>query len=263
MMLSLSFILGALVGSFLNCIIHRLEVNEGFIKGRSYCPHCKETIGAMDLIPIISFLFLKGRCRHCDGKISLQYPIVEIATGIIFAIIVFYQLNEGLLETTYLLAIFSLMIVMFVYDLKHYLIPDEVVFSAIGASLVWHGALFLSGAMSSSEVIIFLLSGIGSAGFFWLLFIMSKGAWLGFGDVKLALFMGLFLGYPGILVALFSSFTSGAIIGSAMVFLKKKEIRDEIPFAPFLIFGTTLAFFWGEPILNWYFNILSINAFNI
>ncbi len=248
------------MGSFLNCLIYRLEVKEGFVKGRSYCPHCKETIKAIDLIPIFSFLFLKGRCRYCNKRISIQYPLVETATGIIFTIIAFFQLNEGVLEISYLFLIFSLMIIIFVYDLKHYLIPDEVIFTAIGAALIWHGTLFLSGTISLPELISFLLSGIGAAGFFLMIFTASKGTWMGFGDIKLALFLGLFLGYPGILVALFSSFILGAIIGSVVVLLKKKKMRSEIPFAPFLVLGTILAFFWGGSMLEWYLNILLINV---
>ncbi len=262
----LTFIFGALVGSFLNCVIHRLEVNEGFVKGRSYCPKCGKTISAIDLIPIVSFILLKGRCRNCGERISWQYPVVELATGSIFVAIMLLGGPEGFLgtlETTYFLAIFSLMILMFVYDLKHYLIPDEAVFAAIGATIAWHGVLVASGISSIGEVLPFLLSGLGASGFFLAIFTISKGTWMGFGDVKLALFMGLFLGHPGTLVALFSAFMSGAIIGSAMVLLKKKGIKSEIPFAPFLIFGTVLAFFWAGPMVSWYLNLLSINALNL
>ncbi len=234
--------------------------------GRSHCTRCGETIGARDLIPIFSFIFLKGRCRHCRAVISFQYPLVEIATGLIFVSIFIFQRNEGIFavaETIFFLLIFCLMIIMFVYDLRHYLIPDEAVFTAIGATFLWYGGLFVAGMISFPAIISYLLSGMGAAGFFLTIFLISKGAWMGFGDVKLALFMGLFLGFPGILVALFSSFMSGAIIGSAMVLLKKKEIKSEIPFAPFLILGTVLAFFWGNEILDWYLNLLSINAFNL
>ncbi len=261
-----AFIFGALMGSFLNCVIHRLEVNEGFVKGRSYCPKCKKTISAVDLIPIVSFVLLKGRCRECGERISWQYPIVEAATGSLFVTVILLRGTGGLLgtlEIAYFLAIFSLMVLMFVYDLKHYLIPDEAVFAAISATIAWHGVLFISGIVSFTETVPFFLSGLGASGFFLAIFTISKGAWMGFGDVKLALFMGLFLGYPGILVALFSAFMSGAIMGSAMVLLNKKGIKSEIPFAPFLIFGTILAFFWGGPMVDWYLNLLSINALNL
>ncbi len=266
MILILAFIFGATIGSFLNCVIYRLETNEGFVTGRSHCTRCGETIRARDLVPIFSFIFLKGRCRYCRAVISFQYPLVEIATGLAFISILIFQRNEGIFavaETVFFLLIFCLMIIMFVYDLRHYLIPDEAVFTAIGATFLWYGGLFIVGITSFPVVIGYFLSGMGAAGFFLAIFLISKGVWMGFGDVKLALFMGLFLGFPEILVALFSSFMSGAIIGLVMVFLKKKKIKSEIPFAPFLILGTVLAFFWGNEILEWYLNLLSINDFNL
>ncbi len=261
----LAFIFGTLVGSFLNCVIHRLEKNEGFVKGRSYCPKCGRTISAIDLIPIISFILLGGRCRGCGDKISWQYPIVETATGILFVAVILFGRTGGLwgtLETTYFLVVLSLMVLIFVYDLKHHLIPDEAVLAAIGAAIIWQGTILISGIASLAEVLSFFLAGLGAAGFFLAIFVISQGRWMGFGDVKLALFMGLFLGYPTILAALFSAFTSGSIIGLAMVLLKRKEMRSEIAFAPFLVFGTILAFFWGEPMINWYFNLLLINVPN-
>ncbi len=241
------FLFGLLIGSFLNCLIYRLENDQDFIKGRSYCPHCRKFINFYDLIPILSFLWLRGRCRNCSQKISFQYPLVELATGLIFVLI--FQRGDlglwGILETTYLLAIFSLLMVIFVYDLKHYLIPDSAIFTAIGLSLIWVISQTLTNRLTLVDFSFFLLSGIAAAGFFLVFFLLSQGTWLGFGDVKMALFMGLFLGYPEIIVALFSSFTIGAIIGLIMVLLKKKEMKSEVPFGPFLILGTTLAFFWG------------------
>lgn len=262
----ITFILGALVGSFLNCVIYRLEKKEGFVKGRSYCPHCKNTIEPRDLVPIISFIMLKGRCRSCQGKISLQYPLTEAIIGVIFVIILLFQQDRvifgifGILETAYLLLMFCLMAIIFIYDLKHYLIPDEAIFFAIGTTVAWHLISVAAGAATLLDILPFVFSGIGASGFFLAIFLFSKGTWMGFGDVKLTLFMGLFLGYPGIVVALFSSFMSGAIIGSVMVLLKKKEVKSEIPFAPFLILGTVASFFWGDAMLGWYLNFFSINA---
>lgn len=264
----ITFISGALIGSFINCVIHRLETKEGFVKGRSYCPYCKKEIDYRDLVPVLSFLLLRGKCRNCGKKISWQYPLVEIATGVIFTLILFSQQSKeiigffGRLEMSYLFLVFCLMIIIFIYDLRHYLIPDEAIFTAIGIVSIWHIGSLLTGIITFSEILSFLLSGIGASGFFLTIFLISKGAWMGFGDVKLALFMGLFLGYPKIIVALFSSFMLGAIIGTIMVLFKKKGIKSEIPFAPFLIFGTIFAFFLGETIFLWYFNFFLMNVFN-
>ncbi len=260
----LIFIFGTLIGSFLNCVIYRLEEGEEFIKGRSYCPHCKETIGSFDLIPIISFLLLKGRCRKCKKKISIQYPLVELFTGSLFLLFFLLYANPifGIFDFLYYFFILSLMVIVFVYDFKHYLIPNEVTFSAIGATVIWHVAI----SVFKHDITIiypFIFSALGAGAFFLSIFLISKGRWMGFGDVKLVFFMGLFLGMPKILTALFISFMSGAIIGSVAVIAKKKGIKSEIPFGPFLMSGTIIAFFWGESILNWYLNFLSINVFHL
>ncbi len=257
-MLIFTFILGTLIGSFINCVVYRIEEDKSFIKGRSYCPNCKETIKTIDLIPIISFLFLKGKCRNCGSKISLQYPLVEFVVGILFAtmFLVSDTSTLGFIEVIYYYLIFSLLTVIFIYDLKHYIIPDKMVFSAIGLSSLWQLLLLVLGLTSWFNVGVFLLSGLLAGGFFLIIFSISKGKWMGFGDVKLAFFMGLFLGMPKILVALFSSFAMGAIISVIMMGLKKKEIKSEIPFGPFLVSGTLVAFLWGGEILSWYLSLL-------
>jgi len=175
-----------------------------------------------------------------------------MATGLIF-IFIFQRADLGfwgILETIYLLTIFSLLMVIFVYDLKHYLIPDTAIFAAIGLSLIWGISQLLADRLTLVDFSFFLLAGMIAASLFFTIFFFSQGTWLGFGDVKVVFFMGLFLGYPEIIIALFSSFASGAIIGTVMIIFKKKELKSEIPFGPFLIFGTTLAFFWGETILK-------------
>lgn len=254
------FIFGIAIGSFINCIIYRLEIKEGFVSGRSKCPHCKDEIKFYDLIPIISYFILRGKCRYCKQKISIQYPLVELLTGMVFLFIFFQQ---GILElfsffiaieTTYLLLVFFLMIIIFIYDLKHYLIPDEAVYTAIALVTTWRGGTLLAGIIDIRQVAIYLFSGLAVFGLFLSIFILSRGLWIGFGDVKLVLFIGIFLGFPEIFIALFSSFILGAIIGSVVIVFRKRGTGTEIPFAPFLITGTALALFWGELIMGWYFN---------
>jgi leader peptidase (prepilin peptidase) / N-methyltransferase len=256
-----SFIIGSFVGSFLNCLIYRIEVGDSFVKGRSYCPNCKKNIEPKDLIPIVSFFILKGRCRNCSEKISFRYPLIEVITGIVFVFIIYSQRDylltfNGLIEAIFLLIIFSLMIVITVYDFKHFIIPDGATISIIGATLAWHLFLVLNKTVFLSNILPFIFSGLAVSGFFLLIFIISKGNWIGFGDVKLAIFIGLFLGFPNVLVGLFLSFTLGAILGIGLILVRKKKLGSEIPFAPFLILGTSLAFFWGENILNWYLNLI-------
>ncbi len=247
------FLFGAIVGSFLNCVIYRLEIGKSFIGGRSFCPKCKKEIKARDLIPIVSFVLLRGKCRYCQSRISLQYPLVELLTAILF-VIVFLSISN-LSSLVFLLPIFALMILIFVYDLKHYLIPDNAILLVILLTLIWHIIV-----MPIEQIIPFVFSAIGASLFFAIIYFVSKGEWIGFGDVKLALFMGLFLGFPNIFVALFLSFVIGSVVGVLAILLKKKKLKSELPFAPFLISGTILAFFYGSEILNWYLDLININA---
>ena len=258
------FIFGTLIGSFLNCLIYRLENKKSFIFGRSMCPNCKHKLAWYDLIPIFSFIFLKAQCRYCKEKISWQYPIVETITGLLFLSIINYQLsviNEfsifNFINLSFLFFVFSSILIIFIYDLKHFIIPDKVIYPLIAITIFYliinHYLLIINNQLS---IINYLLSGLGAAMFFLAIYLLSKGKWLGFGDVKLVLFLGLFLGWPNILLSLFLSFVIGAIIGIGLILFKGKGLKSQIPFAPFLILGSFIAFFWGRQLLSWYFSLI-------
>ncbi|OGZ69544.1 MAG: hypothetical protein A3F47_00965 [Candidatus Staskawiczbacteria bacterium RIFCSPHIGHO2_12_FULL_38_11] len=247
------FLFGLIIGSFLNVVIYRLEKEEN-LNGRSYCPHCKHTLGWLDLVPVFSFLFLGGQCRYCKAKISWQYPLVEIATGIVFLLIFSYQpaiTFQQIITLCFMFYVSCSMIVIFVYDLKYYLIPDKVLFPAIATAFLYRIIFNFNDFILS-----YLLAVLIAAGFFLAIYLISKGAWMGFGDVKLAILMGLVLGFPNILAALFLAFFFGAIIGIGAIFLQKKGLKSEIPFGPFLIVGTFMAMFFGGQIINWYLQFL-------
>ena len=254
------FLIGLCVGSFLNCVIYRLALpNFSFWKNlgglnRSYCPHCKYNLAWLDLIPVFSFLFLKGKCRYCKKKISLQYPLVEILTGLVFLLIFFIMQDieqpDNFINLLFLFYIASSLIIIMVYDLKHYLIPDKVLFPAIAVAFLYR--LFTSPFLFAN----YLLAVLVASGFFLFIFLISKGKWIGFGDVKLAILLGFLLGFPNILSGLFLSFFFGAIIGLILMFLNKKGLESEIPFAPFLIIGTFVAMFFGDQIIHWYMGLL-------
>lgn len=260
------FILGLIAGSFLNCVIYRLEKDQSFLRGRSFCPGCKHTLCWYDLIPIFSFLALQGKCRYCRKKISWQYPAVELATGLIFVLIFnffaqggpawggqFSPLNfQNLINIIYLFVTACLLIIVFVYDLKHYLIPEKVLFLATGLALLYNILYFRFYILNS------LYSAIGASLFFLLIFLVSRGKWMGFGDVELAFFMGFFLGFPNILVALFLAFSIGAIIGVGLIVSGRKRWGSELPFGPFLVLGTFLALFWGQQLVNLYLSFLNL-----
>ncbi len=250
------FLFGLAIGSFLNCVIYRLYKKESFLRSFSYCPHCKHKLNYRDLIPVLSFIILRGRCRYCQQKISLQYPLVEIATGLLFLLI--FQNLHGLhpCYIFYLLVVSCFLIIIFVYDLKHYIIPDKIIYPAIMVSGIWYlvASIFFK-FYTKHQILNAIYSALGAAAFFFLIFLISRGKWLGFGDVKLALFMGLFLGFPNILVAFFLASLIGAIIGIGLIISGKKKLSSEVPFGPFLISGTFLALFWGENLINWYLNL--------
>jgi prepilin signal peptidase PulO-like enzyme (type II secretory pathway) len=286
------FLFGLIIGSFLNCVIYRLALpnfslkNLGGLKNRSYCPHCKHLLSWQDLIPVFSFIFLKGKCRYCQKPISLQYPIVEISTGLMF-LLIFNQFSIGeedfvlfftfvstverefhslsylhslrelgngssvfnFLNLIYYWTIASFLIVIFVYDLKHYIIPDQVIYSAILVSGIWY---LVSGIFFNLYTLDTIYSAIGAAVFFSAIVLISRGKWMGVGDIKLAFFMGLVLSWPNILLALFLAFFIGATVGVGLIISNKKTLKSEIPFGPFLVTGTFLVLFWGNELISWY-----------
>jgi len=256
------FLFGLIVGSFLNCVIYRLEIGESFLKGRSYCPHCKHILSWQDLIPIFSFLILKGRCRYCHQKISWQYPLVEISTATLFLLILLnwpYFSSDRLLFMANLFfwwIISGFLIIIFVYDLKHYFIPDKVIYPAILVSGIWYlvSGIFLN-LYTKDEILNTIYSAIGAAAFFLIIVLISHEKWMGMGDVKLAFLMGIFLGSPNILVALFLAFFTGAVVGLVLIALGRKTFKSEIPFGPFLVTGTFLAMFFGQKIIDFYLNL--------
>jgi len=254
------FILGLIFGSFLNVVIYRIDMAESLM-GRSYCRHCKAQIAWYDNIPFFSFLILKGHCRDCEKKISWQYPVIEVATGIIFAVVSVIYFNIANLESWatagYFLGVASALLVIFVYDLSHMEIPGLVLWPAIGWVIAFN--LFFDWNKDSIGNNIFnstIYSGALGAFlaflFFFLLVTISKEKWMGMGDAQLAILLGLVLGWPKILLGLMLAFVLGAIIGTVLILLKKKKMQSRIPFAPFMIAGCILALAFYTPIMGWY-----------
>lgn len=269
------FLFGLSVGSFLNCVIYRLQTGQSFLRGRSYCPHCKHILNWQDLIPVFSFIILEGKCRYCKKPISWQYPLVELATGLVFVLIFNFQLqpygesltsfDPAIFNTCSLFLVSCFLIVIFVYDLKHFIIPDKVIYPAIVIAFLYRlfevlkfGHWDLIGNWKL-EIGNFLGAALGASIFFLIIVLISRGKWLGLGDVKLAFLMGLFLGFPDILVALFFAFLIGAIIGVGLILAKRKTLKSEVPFGPFLVTGTFIALFWGPIIIDWYLNLFYLN----
>lgn len=236
------FLFGLAAGSFLNVVVYRLNHGLSPFKGRSFCPKCKKKIPWQDNIPLLSFLFLRGKCRFCHFPISWQYPLVELATGILTPIT--YHLSpmteKNLLFSIYYLLITYALIALFASDLRYQTIPDEIVYPAILISLIY--------AISNRQYAI--PTSIVASAFFYLLHFLTHGRGMGLGDVKLAGLMGLTLGWPQIVVALYLAFLTGALTGVIMILLEKKRFGEHIPFGPFLVGATFISMFRGETILD-------------
>jgi len=226
----LFFILGACVGSFLNCIIYRVENKENFLKGRSYCPKCKHFLGFWDLIPILSFVVLGGKCRYCREKISFQYPLVEIFTAFSFVFGFFFFKGISIL---FFLIFSCLLILALFFDLKKYEIPDSILYSLVFVGFLLLLFNFFSKKISLFEIFLSLLP----AFVFFLIIFISKEKLMGWGDFYILLSLSSFLGWPKILSAIFFATILGAIFGMILILLSKKSLKSQIPFAPFLVFG--------------------------
>ena len=256
------FIFGLIVGSFLNCLIFRLEKKESFIFGRSFCPKCHHQLSFQDLIPVFSFLILRGKCRYCSQKISWQYPLVELLTAFLFFLIFQFQVSNFnyfsisiFLNLIYYWLIASFLIIIFIYDLRTYIIPDKIIFFALLGIIFYRLFEIWNYGKWNTFLIWNLGFGILPSFFLLAIILLSHGHWMGLGDFKLSILMGLFLGYPNILVALFFSFFLGGIIGLGLVLLKKKSLKSEIPFGPFLVSGTFFSLFFGQKIVDFYLNL--------
>ena len=274
-------LIGVCVGSFLNVLIDRLPKKQKLVKSRSICPLCKKTLRAIDLVPILSFLLLRGKCRYCKKKIDWTLPLVEIITGVMFVVGGIGSI--GLVKITYYLLIGCVLIVVFFMDLKYRVIEDKIVFFGILTSLLYliiskflyinliytnlvndsFGKYIVqSGYMNRvirGEIRDFtfaLLSGLLLFLFFYLLVIITKGRGMGGGDVKFAFLMGLITGFPKIIPAFFISFLTGAIAGIILMLVGKKTIKQTIPFGPFLVIGTAAGMVWGDFFVNWYLGLM-------
>jgi len=251
------FVCGLLIGSFLNCLVYRVNEEDslkGLLKGRSYCPKCKKQLLWFDNIPLLSFIFLKGKCRWCHSPIGVHYPLVELTTGIITLVV--YQFSTiytnqiynlpaspaGGQFTIYNLLITYALVAVFLSDLQYRTIPDQIAYPAILISLIFLIFQYPSILISN------LLSGLVAAGFFFLLVLLTRFRGMGLGDVKLAGLMGLFLGFPRVVVALYLAFLTGATLGVILILLGKKKFKSQISFGPFLVLATFITWFWGEKI---------------
>jgi leader peptidase (prepilin peptidase)/N-methyltransferase len=244
-----SFILGLVVGSFLNALIFRLRSGESILLGRSHCVHCKHELGAKDLIPLFSFIFLQGKCRYCGKEISWQYPLVELITGIVFVLFTF-NIHNVTFNLIFNLIFACFLIVIAVFDFKHYLILDKVLLPVLVLVIIRN--IFFKDFLSGLEGMLIV------AGFFYLQYFFSKGRWIGFGDVKFGLFLGNLFGLKLSLFFLFLSYILGGIAGIILLASKKKKLSSKLPFGVFLSISAIIMMLIGDKLADWYLRIIGL-----
>lgn len=222
--------------------------------GRSYCDHCKAKLGTIDLVPIVSFFGLGAKCRFCKQPLSWQYPLVESATAVLFSFTFWYLAGSNTLSLSvllYYLFLISVVEVVAVVDWKFSLIPTTFVFAASIVALFYNYF-----ALSSPLFLDHIMAAFGTALFFLIIVVITRGRGMGQGDMVLAFLMGIVLGTTGVAVSVFLAFLLGAIVSIALILFKKRKFGQTVPFAPFLVTGFLLALFWAGPIVNWYLQVL-------
>lgn len=245
---------GLFFGSFFAVVVDRIPLSQSIFKGRSYCDSCKKHISWYDLIPVVSFFLLRRRCRHCKAVIAYFYPIIEVATGVLFFAVTYLSRAQSFLDFLFLLFVTSILIIIFFTDLKYGVIPFAIILPSLVFICLWH---LTHHSIYISE---FLLSGVSASAFFLFLFIVTRGRGMGFGDVIFALFMGVLLGFPDIVVALYIAFLTGAFVSIILILLRKKHFQGgTVPFGPFMAVGTLLALLYGQSI--WKYILILMNLY--
>jgi len=241
------FILGSVIGSFLTAYTYRFAKGESVLKGRSKCPYCQKTIFWYDNIPILSYIFLGGRCRNCRKKISIRYPLIELFSGVLFVLCISLLGGVGklgILNTFYYLLLTSFLISIFIVDFEHRIIPDEPVF------LIFILNTFFLILFSMEIFYKALFFSLLASDFFLFLYFVTRKQGMGLGDVKLVLALSPTLVWQKLLVWLFVSFVIGSIVGLFLIALKKASFGKPIAFGPFLIVSYFATLFWGDLLVG-------------
>jgi len=243
-----AFIFGMVVGSFLNVCICRMPKDESIVSPPSHCPVCSYQIRWYDNIPVVSYIFLQGKCRGCGEHISLQYPLVELFNGVL-TLFLFLRFGPTLAFAA-LFLFCSALVVITVIDIEHQIIPDEISLSGIVVGFIL--SFFLKGHSWLNSLLGILLGG-GSLLLVAYAYQRVTGKdGMGGGDIKLLAMMGAFLGWKAVPFIIFASSLAGSLIGISMMLFQKKDSKLAIPFGPYLAFAALLYIFYGRPLIQWY-----------
>ncbi|MYL53353.1 prepilin peptidase [Pontibacillus yanchengensis] len=241
------FTLGLIFGSFYNVIGLRVPQSEDFLTSRSKCPNCGHTLAWFELIPVLSYVMQGGKCRSCHARISMFYPFVELSTGILFAFS--YIVFGTSLELIVSLCLMSLFMILFVSDMKYMLIPDRILLFFLPIFILLRVLEPLQPWYSS------ILGAFIGAGLLALIIIVSRGG-MGAGDMKLFGVLGIVLGVKATLLAFFLSTLFGALISGVLLALGVIKRQNPVPFGPYIILGSIVAYFFGDIIIEWYLTTL-------
>lgn len=245
------FVFGMVVGSFLNVCICRMPKNESIVSPPSHCPLCSYQIRWYDNIPLLSYLFLRGKCRGCGAHISFQYPLVELLNGIL-ALFLFLRFGPTLVFAALFLFCSALVVITFI-DIEHQIIPDEISLSGIVAGFAL--SFFLKGHTWLNSLLGILLGGGSLLLVAYLYQRLTGKEGMGGGDIKLLAMMGAFLGWKSVPFIIFTSSLAGSLIGISIMLFQKKDSKLAIPFGPYLAFGAVLYIFCGKALIRWYLGL--------
>jgi prepilin signal peptidase PulO-like enzyme (type II secretory pathway) len=246
------FIFGLAIGSFVNVVATRYD-GEHFlfankvIGGRSHCDGCKKTLQWFELIPLFSFVMQGGRCRTCKAKLSVQYPLVELASGLIFLFVPLALAPS--IAAIFWIIVFESLLLMTLIDIELGIIPDEICIFLTVLGIV---------LAINNDPVSRLIAALVAGAFFGLLILITKGKGMGMGDLKLAIPLGLLFGWPTIALVLMFAFLTGAVAGLIAIAFQKNTMKGTIAFGPFLAIGAAIVFFWGPSLVTWYLSILQI-----
>ncbi|MFH1947462.1 MAG: prepilin peptidase [Candidatus Magasanikbacteria bacterium] len=249
----ITFTLGLCFGSFLNALVWRTWENICIANDRSMCPHCHRCLVWYENIPVLSYIFLGGKCKTCRRGITIQYPLVEFFMGLAFVFVVMIRAKGDFLLTPEIVRDWFLAFnlgFIFLYDLKHKeildfsTVPTIIIFIFFAPAIGWHSW--------QSMGLGFLIGG----GVFMAQYLMSRGKWIGGGDIRLGVLMGVVLGFPNILLALLLAYVGGAVFSLILIGLKKQDMKGETPFGTYLALATFVTMLWGEGIIGWYVGLL-------
>jgi leader peptidase (prepilin peptidase) / N-methyltransferase len=259
--LAVLFGFGVIIGSFLNVVLYRLHTGKS-LSGRSHCLSCGKGLCAIELVPLLSYIGLVGRCRGCRSYIPIRYFIVELLSGVLFVLV--YLTSADLLTLVLGLTFVAVLILVGVYDLRHLIIPDELVLWLTVVAMLSSGHTLLLAGEPLSFAIAMGAAFLGSL-FFYFLWQASSGTWIGFGDVKLAFPLGLMIGASGVFSMIVLAFWAGAIVGVGLLVLqalarrykvfkryfgRQMTMKSALPFAPFLIIGFLLVWFFEMNVID-------------